>query len=323
MQDKGNKYAGVVVMIPCLNEEETVGRVVADYKAVLPGAEVYVYDNNSTDRTADIARENGAIVVHSPIRGKGNVVKQMFSELEGDIFIMVDGDDTYPAASAPDLIAEFKKGEADMVVGARMSSFSTHSFRQFHKFGNMLVAWLISVIFSRKVTDVMSGYRVFSWTFIKTIPLMSEGFDIETEMTLQALAKDFRIKEMFIKYGERPAGSFSKLNTYLDGFLVLKKIFLIFKDYKPFVFFSMLFLVLSLLSAIAGYSPIMDYVRTGYVYHVPLAILASGLGILAAFCLGLGLVMDTLSKYHNENFILRKRLITHNVNRRGDSSDER
>ncbi len=323
MPDKGNKYSGVVVMIPCLNEEKTVGRVVADYKAALPGAAIYVYDNNSTDRTAEIARESGATVVHSPIKGKGNVVKQMFSELEGEIFIMVDGDDTYPAASAPDLIAEFKKGEADMVVGARLSSFSTKSFRQFHKFGNRLVAWLISLIFSRKVTDVMSGYRVFSWTFIKTIPLMSEGFDIETEMTLQALAKDFRIKEMFIKYGERPVGSYSKLNTYLDGFLVLKKIFLIFKDYKPFVFFSMLFLVLSSLSAIAGYSPIMDYVMTGYVYHVPLAILASGLGILAAFCLGLGLVMDTLSKYHNENFILRKRLITHNVTRRGDSSDER
>ncbi len=303
-------YRGVVVMIPCLNEEKTVGKVVSDFKSVLPGAGIYVYDNNSTDRTAQTARENGAVVVSAPIRGKGNVVRQMFSELDGDVFLMVDGDDTYPAAVAPTLIAELEKGGADMIVGARMSEHEARSFRAFHKFGNHLVAGLISLIFSRKVTDVMSGYRVFSWSFVKSIILMSEGFEIETEMTLQALAKDFRIREVPIKYGERPSGSLSKLNTYKDGLLVLKTIFLIFKDYKPFVFFSLLSVLLGCLSLFTGYWPIMDYIRFRYVYHVPLAVLASGIGILAAMCFGLGLIMDTLAKYHNENFILRKRLIT-------------
>ena len=312
------RYNGVVVMIPCLNEEKTVGKVVSDFRYALPGAAIYVYDNNSTDRTAEIAQAGGATVMHAPIKGKGNVVKQMFSELDGDVFVMVDGDDTYPASAAPSLIAEFMKGEADMVVGARTQSHGKKSFRQFHKFGNKLVADLISLIFRTKVTDVMSGYRVFSWQFIKSVPLMSEGFDIETEMTLQALAKDFRIKEVPTSYGERPEGSFSKLNTYMDGFLVLKTIFLIFKDYKPFLFFLLLSVLMSLLSMVAGFAPIMDYVRTGFVSHVPLAILASGIGILAAFCLGLGLILDTISKYHNENFVVRKRLITKNTGRTCD-----
>jgi glycosyltransferase involved in cell wall biosynthesis len=307
---KGQDYKGVIVMIPCLNEEKTVGKVVADFKASLPGADIYVYDNNSTDKTADTARSKGAVVMPAPVQGKGNVVRQMFSELDGDAFLMVDGDDTYPAGEAPRLIAELKKGEADMVVGARMSEHGAKSFRAFHKFGNSLVAKLISLIFSRKVTDVMSGYRAFSWTFVKSIPLMSEGFDVETEMTLQALAKDFRISEIPIKYGERPEGSFSKLNTYLDGFLVLKTIFLIFKDYKPFVFFFLLSIILAALSIVFGYWPVMDYIRFRYVYHVPLAVLASGIGILSALSFGLGLIMDTLAKYHNENFVLRKRLLT-------------
>ncbi|MGC2422887.1 MAG: glycosyltransferase family 2 protein [Nitrospirota bacterium] len=318
--NEGQDYKGTIVMIPCLNEEKTVGKVVADFKAALPGAKIFVYDNNSTDKTAEIARSEGAVVVPAPIQGKGNVVRQMFAELDGDVFLMVDGDDTYPADQAPGLIAELKKGAADMVVGARLSAYEAKSFRAFHKFGNRLVAGLISLIFSRKVTDVMSGYRVFSWTFVKSIPLMSEGFDVETEMTLQALAKDFRITEIPIKYGERPAGSFSKLNTYMDGFLVLKTIFLIFKDYKPFIFFFLLSLMLAGLSIAIGYWPIMDYIKFRYVYHVPLAVLASGIGILSALSFGLGLIMDTLAKYHNENFVLRKRLVTKRLNR-GDEQD--
>lgn len=310
MNEKGEKYDGVVVMVPCLNEEKTIAKVVDSFKSILPGAEIYVFDNNSTDKTARIARECGATVVYVPIRGKGNVVKKMFDLLEAEIFVMVDGDDTYPAESAPELIAELRKGEADMVVGARLSTHGSRSFRKLHRLGNKLVSGLISFIFQTKVIDVMSGYRVFSWNFVKSIPLMSEGFDIETEMTLQTLAKGYRLKEISINYGERPEGSLSKLSTFSDGFLVLKTIFLIFKDYKPFLFFCMLASFLAICSLAAGYMPIVDYVRTRYVYHVPLAILASGLGILSAFSLGLGLILDTISKYHNESFVVRRRMVT-------------
>lgn len=303
-------YDGVVVMVPCLNEERTVGKVVSDFKAALPGARIFVYDNNSTDNTATVAREYGATVVHAPRKGKGNVVKQMFSELEGDVFVMVDGDDTYPASSAPALLEELSQSGADMVVGVRTVTHKSGSFRLFHKFGNSLVAGLISLLFSTRVTDVMSGYRVMSRTFIKSAPLMSEGFDIETEMTLQALAKDFRIKEVLITYGERPEGSHSKLNTYMDGMLVLKTIFLIFKDYKPLLFFGMLSLLLAASSLAAGFRPVLDYIEKGFVYHVPLAILASGLGVLSAGSLAIGLVLDTLSKYHNENSVLWRRAFT-------------
>src|SRR5262249_31553171 len=206
-----------------------VAKVVGDFTRVLPGAQVLVYDNNSTDKTANLAREAGAIVRHAPRQGKGNVVKQMFHEVDSEVYVMVDGDDTYPATAAPDLIAELKKTGADMVVGVRMSSFKEGSFRRFHQLGNYLVAGLISRLFSSKITDVLSGYRVFSRAFAKTAPLMSQGFEVETEMTLQALAKRFVVKELPIAYGRRPEGSHSKLDTYSDGFLVLKSIAMIFK----------------------------------------------------------------------------------------------
>lgn len=301
-------YGDVAVVVPCYNEEVTVAKVVADFTQALPGAQIFVYDNNSSDETALRASQAGAIVRHAPRQGKGNVVRQMFDEVDARIYVMVDGDDTYPAEAAPELIAELQKTGADMVVGVRMLSFATGSFRRFHQMGNRLVASLISRLFSAKVTDVLTGYRVFSRPFVKTVPLMSEGFEIETEMTLQALAKRFVIKELPIAYGRRPEGSRSKLDTWSDGYLVLKSIAMIFKDYKPLLFFSCLSGVLLVITLIAGLVPILDYVRERYVFHLPLAILATGTGILSALSLTIGLILHTISRYHNENFELLRRL---------------
>ena len=301
-------YAGVAVLVPCYNEELTVAKVVTDFAQAVPGAQVFVYDNNSTDKTAVLARQAGAVVRHAPRQGKGHVVKQMFDEVDADVYVMVDGDDTYPAASAAELIEQLKRTGADMVVGVRMFSFEEGSFRRFHQLGNHLVAGLISRLFSAKVTDVLSGYRIFSRAFVKTVPLMSEGFEIETEMTLQALAKRFVIRELPIAYGRRPEGSHSKLDTYSDGFLVLKSIAMIFKDYKPLLFFSSLAVFLLLITPAAGMPPILDYIETRYVTHVPLAILATGTGILSALSLTIGLILHTISRYHNENFELLRKL---------------
>lgn len=302
-------YEDVAVLIPCFNEEMTIGKVVTDFRNALPGAKIYVFDNNSTDKTDIIAREAGATVVYSYRQGKGNVVKHMFNDLDAEIYLMVDGDDTYPASAAPELIAKFREEHIDMLVGVRMSNYEMSSFRKFHKFGNHLVAYLISRLFSANITDVLSGYRVFSKSFVKSVPLMTGGFEIETEMTLQALAKNFVIKEVPVQYGERPEGSYSKLNTFFDGYKVLKSIFIIFKDYKPLIFFSSLSGLMCLISIVSGYLPISDYINRGYVYHVPLAILATGTGILAALCLGIGLILDTIAKYHNESFGLFRRLL--------------
>lgn len=304
-----NRYTDVAVLIPCFNEEKTVGKVVLDFSRALAGAQIVVFDNNSTDYTATVAQENGALVVLAPRQGKGNVVKQMFDQLEAEIYVMVDGDGTYPAAAAEELIAEFRKGGVDMVVGVRTSSSENLSYRRFHRFGNRLVAWLISSLFSVRVTDVMSGYRVLSKEFVKSVPLKSKGFEVETEMTLQAATKDFVIKEVPIRYGSRPEGSYSKLNTVSDGLLVLKAIFIIFKDYKPLLFFTTLSAVLVVVGVIAGLGAVTDYVETGQVYHLPSAVLATGTMILAALSLSIGLILDTISKYHNETFRLLRRLV--------------
>jgi len=302
-------YADVAVLIPCLNEEVTIGKVVSDFRQALAGAQVLVFDNNSTDETASIAQRHGATVVAAPRPGKGNVVKQMFDQVDAEIYVMVDGDDTYPAAAAREMIAEFRKGGIDMLIGVRQATAEELAYRRFHRFGNRLVAGLISRLFSIRVTDVMSGYRVFSKEFVKSVPLRSAGFEIETEMTLQAAAKDFVVKELPVHYGHRPEGSFSKLNTYSDGFLVLKIIFIIFKDYKPLVFFMSLSAVLLLITVVAGIRSIQDYLEMGQVYHLPSAVLATGTGILAALSFSIGLILDTLSKYHNENFQLLRRLV--------------
>ena len=300
----------ISVVLPCLNEEKTIRSVVKEFQKVLPQAQIVVFDNASTDRTSDEARAAGAKVVFYPRKGKGNVVRHIFDTLETDYVLMADGDGTYPAEYAPKLLELASKEHADMVVGIRMSNFDTGAFRNFHIFGNHLVAKLISKLFKTKVTDVLSGYRVFSKDFIKTIPLQSSGFEIETEMTLQAAAKGFRIIESPIHYLKRPEGSFSKLNTFSDGFLILKSIFMIFKDFKPLFFFSTASVICMVLSLVAGIFPILDYINHHYVYRVPLAILATGLAILSVLLFGIGLILDTAHKYHLENYALWKKTLS-------------
>lgn len=302
----------VAVLIPCYNEEVTVGKVVADFCSTLPDAQIFVFDNNSTDQTALLASQAGATVVRSPQPGKGNVVRHMFATVEADVYLMVDGDDTYPAKEAGKLIDALEENRADMVVGMRLSTYDARAFRRMHKFGNRSIAKLISLLFSQKVTDVLSGYRIFSRDFVEIAHLKSEGFEIETEMTLQALLKKLVIKEVPISYSERPEGSVSKLNTFLDGIGILKAIVLIFKDYKPLVFFSLLSAVCFIGGLIAGWYPIKDYLTERYVEHVPLAILAASLEIMAVVLLGIGIILDTVAKYYIETQQLLRKLLRRN-----------
>lgn len=299
----------VAVLVPCYNEELTVGKVVRDFRQALPDAAIYVFDNNSTDGTAELAKKAGAIVVSSRRQGKGNVVRHMFDVVDADWYVMVDGDDTYLADAAPRLIEEAERQGVDMMVGARLESNKEKSFRRFHRFGNHLITGLIRLLFRTHVTDVLSGYRVFSREFVKSIPLRSEGFAIETELTLQAVAKQFVLREIPIPYGERPEGSHSKLSTWSDGWIILQAIVFILKDFKPLVFFFSLGLLLVLASLAAGWAPITDFIETGMVPHFPRAILAAALGILAGLSFSVGLILETVHRYHVENFILWRKTL--------------
>jgi glycosyltransferase involved in cell wall biosynthesis len=312
----------IAVLLPCYNEAATIGKVVADFRAALPTADVYVFDNNSKDDTARVARAAGAIVVPSPKQGKGHVVRHMFATVHADIFVMADGDDTYPAGASPDLIETLKTTDADMVVGTRLKGYEPKSFRALHEFGNKLVSKLISVLFSASVTDVLSGYRVFGRQFVGTLYLQSSGFEIETEITLQALVRKRVIREVPVHYGRRPPGSYSKLNTWSDGILVLRSVFLIFRDYKPLAFFSFLSIVCCVLGLIAGWFPIKDYAEIRYVNHVPLALLAAALELLAALFLGIGLILNAIKRFHMENQELIATMLKH-VDHNRDPRDSR
>jgi glycosyltransferase involved in cell wall biosynthesis len=285
----------VAVLVPCYNEEQTVGRVVADFRRVLPGATVYVFDNASTDATAAAAREAGAIVVREKRRGKGNVIAAMFTKVDADFYVMVDGDDTYPADAAPTLLEPLFREEADMVVGQRLSTFATGSFRPLHVFGNKLVRSSINAIFGTRLRDIMSGYRAFTREVAQSIPVVASGFDVETEMTLQLLYRRFVLREIPVAYRARPEGSFSKLNTFRDGALVLLKILGVLKAYKPLTFFGSLAIVAVVAGLAVGYFPIREYVTDRYVYSVPKAILAASLMILATLLAAMGVLLHTLN----------------------------
>ena len=297
----------IAVVIPCLDEERTIGKVVADLKAAVPGAEILVFDNASTDRTAEIAQAGGATVVPSPRRGKGNVIRHMAEVVVADVYVLLDGDDTYPASQLPLLLERFFADDVDMLVATRLDSHDEHAFRVFHEIGNRVIARTIALLFRTDVTDVLSGYRILSSRFVRLVNLSAEGFEVETEMTLQALAKGLKIVEHPIEYSARPPGSHSKLDTVSDGLLIFRSIFLLFKDYKPFVFFTSVAALLMTASLLAGSAPVIDFYRYQFVYHVPRAILAAGLGLLAAVSFGVGLLLDTISRYHRETIEQWKR----------------
>ena len=295
---------GGAVLIPCYNEEATVTQVVRSFQQAVPDFRIYVFDNNSTDRTAELARSAGAIVVRSPRQGKGYVVQHMFQYVEADCYIMVDGDATYPAEDAARLVEILRSTACDMVVGTRLANYEDASFRRFHYFGNRTISRVISAVFKIHVTDVLSGYRCFSRDFVKMLPLVSPGFEIETELTLQAGAKKFVICETPIRYGERPEGSPSKLNTFQDGWRIIWTIVFILKDYKPLTFFGSIAILAAALSVTAGVFPILDYLRSGTVPHLPLAVLAASLAVIATVAMSIGLVLHTIAVYQAENYQL-------------------
>jgi glycosyltransferase involved in cell wall biosynthesis len=296
----------IAVLIPCYNEEQTIGKVIEDFKRELPEATIYVYDNNSTDRTSEIALEHGAIVRKETLQGKGNVVRSMFRDIDADVYVMVDGDDTYPAEFVHKLIEPILSGEANMVIGDRLTngSYFRENKRMFHNFGNNLVKGLINFLYKSDIKDIMTGYRAFDRLFVKSMPVMSAGFEIETEMSLHALDKKFKIKEVPIDYRDRPEGSESKLNTFSDGMKVLKMIFTLFKEFKPLQFFSFwssLFLVLGLA---VGIPVIYEFIVSHFITKVPSAILAVGLVILSVLSFACGLILDTISSQNKKQYEL-------------------
>ena len=294
------------VLIPCYNEEITIEKVIKDFKKELPDAEIYVYNDNSKDKTAEIAEKNGTIVRHEYRQGKGNVVRSMFREIDADIYVMVDGDDTYPAEEVHKLIKPVVDGDADMVIGDRLTNgtYQKENKRHFHEFGNNLVKKSINVAFKTDIKDIMTGYRVFNKLFVKTMPVMSPKFEIETEMSLHALDKKFIIKEIPIVYRDRPEGSSSKLNTVSDGIKVLKTIIKMFKDFKPRQFFWLISLIFVVIGLLVGIPVITEFFRTGFITKVPSAILATGIMIFALIIAQCGVILDTVVKQNRERYEL-------------------
>ena len=294
----------IAVLIPCYNEELTVEKVIKDFRRELPDADIYVYDNNSKDKTADIAVKNGAILRYEYKQGKGNVVRSMFYDIDADLYIMVDGDDTYPAEFVHELIKPVEEGKADMCIGDRLSNgtYQKENKRPFHEFGNNLVKKSINVLFKTDLKDIMTGYRVFNKKFVKNMPVMTNKF--ETEMSLYALDKGFVIKEIPILYRDRPEGSVSKLNTVSDGLKVLKTIFKMYKDYKPLRFFSYIAIILFLIGLIVGLPVIIEFFKTKYITKVPSAILATGLVTLSVIIAQCGVILDTVVRLNRENYQL-------------------
>ena len=295
----------IAVLIPCYNESKTIEKVVKDFKRELPNDDIYVYDNNSKDNTAEIAKKAGAIVKHEYMQGKGNVIRRMFREIDADCYLMADGDDTYPAEHAKEMCDLILEGKAEMVVGDRLSStYFTENKRMFHNFGNVLVRFLVNRTFKSNVRDIMTGYRAFSKTFVKSFPVISGGFEIETEMTIHALDKRMKLENVLIDYRDRPAGSVSKLNTVSDGVKVLKTIATLFKQYRPFTFFTILSILCLLVGVAFFIPPLLGYLDTGLVEKFPSLIAASFFGIIAIQLFVGGLVLESIARKDRQNFEL-------------------
>ena len=298
--EKNKKTA---ILIPCYNESKTIAKVIKDHQLVMPHADIYVYDNNSSDGTAEIAQKAGAIVRYEYRQGKGNVVRAMFRDIDADCYIMTDGDDTYPAEFAPELEKQIYSNRADMAIGDRLSStYFTENKRPFHNIGNVLVRKLINVFFKAGVKDIMTGSRGFTREFVKSFPVTSKGFEIETEMTIFALDNNFKIVEVPIDYRDRPEGSESKLNTYSDGYKVLKTIGKLFRDTKPYVFFSSISLFLLIIGGTFFVPIMMNYLETGTVAKYPTLIVITSLGIIAIISYFCGVILEVLKKQHRDNF---------------------
>ena len=289
----------IAVVIPCLNEAAAIPQVVDDFRAALPSARIYVYDNASTDNTAEVAAKAGALVRSEPVRGKGNVVRRMFSDIDADIFVLVDGDGTYPAHCAPNMIAALIDGQMDMISGAR-SPEQDSAYRPGHQFGNVIITSLVGLMFGQRFSDILSGYRVLSRRFVKSFPALSKGFEIETEIVVHTLEMRLPGAELEIPYFGRPAGSSSKLRTFRDGGAILKTIFVLLKEERPLEFFSSVFVLLELASLVLAWPVLIEYLETGLVPRLPTAVLSTGLTLLGFLSLACGLILDTVTRGRRE-----------------------
>ena len=295
----------IAVLIPCYNESKTIEKVVKDYKKALPEADIYVYDNNSKDHTDEIAKKAGAIVKYEYRQGKGNVIRSMFRDIDADCYLMIDGDDKYPAENAREMCDLVLNGRADMVIGDRLSStYFTENKRPFHNFGNRIVRLLINKLFNNHIKDIMTGYRAFSYDFVKGFPVLSKGFEIETEMTIHAVDKNYKLVEMPVTYRDRPEGSVSKLNTYSDGMKVLKTIAVLFKEYKPMGFFGLISLLLVLISLIFLIPPFAGYFATGEVAKFPSLIVGCFILLTSILSLMCGIILQVIVKKDRQQYEL-------------------
>ena len=309
---EANNDTSIAVLLPCYNEEATIGKVVRDFKAALPDAAIYVYDNNSTDRTAEIAAAEGAIVRKEPRQGKGNVVRAMFEDIDADVYVMADGDDTYPADAAPAMVEKVLEG-SDMVIGDRLSStYFQENKRPFHNFGNRLVRGSINGLFGAHVTDIMTGYRAFNFTFVKTYPVLSRGFEVETEMTIHSLNNNLRLYEMPIQYRDRPEGSVSKLDTVGDGIKVMSTIFRMIREYKPLPFFGGLGLIIGIVGIVLCGTVTFEFAKTGVVTHFPTLIGAVMLVIAGLLLIIAGIILDVMAKNDRKTFVIDTNKIAYN-----------
>lgn len=293
----------IAVLVPCYNESKTVQKVVEDFKRVLPEAIVYVYDNNSSDGTDKIAREAGAVVRYEHQQGKGSVIRRMFREIDAEVYLVVDGDDTYPAEAAPEMVRKIREERSDMVVGDRLSStYYTENKRPFHNFGNTLVKNCINRFFDTNIQDIMTGYRAFNYQFVKTFPVLSKGFEIETEMSIHAADKNMRVENVIIDYRDRPQGSQSKLNTYSDGFKVLSTIVKLYRTYKPMAFFGGLSFVLGAISAVLFIPIVATYLQIGTVPRFPTLIVSGFIMLAAIQSFFAGMILQTINQKNRQDF---------------------
>lgn len=309
----------IAVLIPCYNESKTIEKVVTDFRKQLPEAVIYVYDNNSTDGTDEIARKAGAVVRYEFQQGKGNVIRRMFAEIDAQCYVMVDGDDTYPADQVKQMVDKVLINRADMVVGDRLSStYFEENKRPFHNFGNSIVRASINALFKNDIKDIMTGYRAFSYRFVKTFPVLSKGFEIETEMSIHAIDKNMYVENVVIEYRDRPQGSESKLNTYSDGFKVIKTIIKLFRTYRPMEFFGLISVILFLLAMVFVIPVVVTYVKTGLVPNFPTLIVCGFATIAAIQSLFAGLILQTIYQKNRQDF----EMVLYRVTKEGKCDEE-